>query len=304
MNKLIDLMGQKFNRLTPIKYVGDGNWLCRCDCDKEKIIFGASLRSGNTKSCGCFNREQKSNWTIEEVNILKEFYPEKGGTWCANKLKRPIYQTRTKINRLGLHTKYKDGKRPREIVSIISETVVLAICPNHGIYKHDRNKKRNNVLRCRLCAKLCYKKRDEIDEVRTKRKERDRRNRRKWLENPVNKFAHSLRHRIGDSFKRISKNNNMKIRGCFRNLDYNPIELYNHLENLKKLQNNECPYCKISYDKCKISIDHIIPLERAKTEKEVIDLFDLKNLNLMCRSCNSSKNDNDLQEWKQKKRYF
>lgn len=28
-------------------------YICRCDCGEEKIIHGAALTSGNTKSCGC-----------------------------------------------------------------------------------------------------------------------------------------------------------------------------------------------------------------------------------------------------------
>lgn len=59
MNKrFIDLTGQKFNNLTVKTYVGaskNGNslWLCKCNCNKEIIVRGDSLRSGQTKSCGC-----------------------------------------------------------------------------------------------------------------------------------------------------------------------------------------------------------------------------------------------------------
>lgn len=58
MGKFIDLIGQKFGRLTPIKYVGKNKhskslYLCKCDCYKEKIVLGNSLVSGRTKSCGC-----------------------------------------------------------------------------------------------------------------------------------------------------------------------------------------------------------------------------------------------------------
>lgn len=30
-------------------------WLCRCDCGKEFVTLGKSLRSGLTKSCGCYS---------------------------------------------------------------------------------------------------------------------------------------------------------------------------------------------------------------------------------------------------------
>jgi len=61
--RLIDLTGRKFGKLTVIKrsYPNGNNrspkWLCKCECGKEKIIFGDSLRNGITKSCGCLHRE-------------------------------------------------------------------------------------------------------------------------------------------------------------------------------------------------------------------------------------------------------
>src|SRR5690606_32604787 len=32
-------------------------WLCRCDCGEELVVIGTSLRTGNTRSCGCLARE-------------------------------------------------------------------------------------------------------------------------------------------------------------------------------------------------------------------------------------------------------
>ena len=34
---------------------GNAQWLCRCDCGNELVVQGISLRSGNTKSCGCLH---------------------------------------------------------------------------------------------------------------------------------------------------------------------------------------------------------------------------------------------------------
>lgn len=63
MPKIIDLTGQKFGRLTVIKYVGKdkhhfAHWLCRCDCGNEKTINSNALRSGVTISCGCYHSER------------------------------------------------------------------------------------------------------------------------------------------------------------------------------------------------------------------------------------------------------
>jgi hypothetical protein len=52
-----DITGQKFGKLTVISYSETRNkkpfWLCRCDCGKEKIMKGSSLKNGSAASCGC-----------------------------------------------------------------------------------------------------------------------------------------------------------------------------------------------------------------------------------------------------------
>ena len=61
--KLIDLTGQKFHRLTVLRRSenntsqGKPKWICRCDCGNIVEVGGYELKSGNTKSCGCWNRE-------------------------------------------------------------------------------------------------------------------------------------------------------------------------------------------------------------------------------------------------------
>lgn len=61
----IDMTGNRCGRLTVIGYEctkedGHAMWKCICDCGKEVIVDGRSLRSGNTKSCGCYNRERST----------------------------------------------------------------------------------------------------------------------------------------------------------------------------------------------------------------------------------------------------
>lgn len=66
MAKSKDLTGQGFGRLTaawPAGMKGIAvSWLCFCECGQFKAIRGASLIRGNTRSCGCLNRE-----TIAEI---------------------------------------------------------------------------------------------------------------------------------------------------------------------------------------------------------------------------------------------
>lgn len=60
MQKL-EIQGQRFGRLTAIKYVysksGNRMWLCNCSCGTAAIVRAASLRRGEIKSCGCLKNE-------------------------------------------------------------------------------------------------------------------------------------------------------------------------------------------------------------------------------------------------------
>jgi len=61
-----DITGQKFGRWTAISLAGSNRahaamWKVLCDCGKTAIVSGGDLRSGNTKSCGCFAWENMSS---------------------------------------------------------------------------------------------------------------------------------------------------------------------------------------------------------------------------------------------------
>ena len=64
MSRFIDLTGERFGRLVVLKKASNlesrVRWLCRCDCGKEKIVRGDGLRGGDTKSCGCLQKEKAS----------------------------------------------------------------------------------------------------------------------------------------------------------------------------------------------------------------------------------------------------
>ena len=66
MSAFKDLTGQKFNRLTVLE-LGERNssgqiqWKCKCDCGNIVLVTTTYLKTGHTKSCGCFSREMASN---------------------------------------------------------------------------------------------------------------------------------------------------------------------------------------------------------------------------------------------------
>jgi hypothetical protein len=63
-----DYIGKKYNRWTVLKYEGTNHlkksqFLCRCDCGKEKVVTLGNLKTGQSKSCGCLNDENRKGNT-------------------------------------------------------------------------------------------------------------------------------------------------------------------------------------------------------------------------------------------------
>lgn len=58
MPRLIDIQDQRFGRLVAIEYVGEGRWLCRCDCGKSVEVSSSHLRGGATQSCNCLRADR------------------------------------------------------------------------------------------------------------------------------------------------------------------------------------------------------------------------------------------------------
>jgi len=66
MSKMIDEIGVRHGRLLVLRREANDKhnqsyWLCRCDCGREVIVRGSSLRNDSTRSCGCLQRERNGN---------------------------------------------------------------------------------------------------------------------------------------------------------------------------------------------------------------------------------------------------
>jgi hypothetical protein len=99
--RFIDLTGQKFGFLTVLNrhgYSGKENtWLCKCDCGNLAIVIGRDLRSGNTKSCGCFQKLRAT-----EANT------KHGGS--SRKNREPLYKRWECIKQRCYQTNFKSYK--------------------------------------------------------------------------------------------------------------------------------------------------------------------------------------------------
>lgn len=60
MGKFQDLTGQQFNQLTVMYRSPSRNgktyWHCECECGNETDVWAPDLKSGHTKSCGCYKK--------------------------------------------------------------------------------------------------------------------------------------------------------------------------------------------------------------------------------------------------------
>lgn len=62
MGKIIEMIGNKYGRLTVIERASVGKsgavkWKCKCDCGNIVIVNGSFLRNGHTSSCSCLQKD-------------------------------------------------------------------------------------------------------------------------------------------------------------------------------------------------------------------------------------------------------
>lgn len=132
MPKRIDITGQKFNRLTAIKYTGLNKnrlstWLFRCDCGIEKIIVTQNVKSGIVKSCGCYQKEYNSKRFITHGQTnTKEYH-------TYYKIKDRCYNKKCNEYRLYGERGITVCDRWLESFENFFEDMGLAPTPNHSI---------------------------------------------------------------------------------------------------------------------------------------------------------------------------
>ena len=91
--------GNRYGRLTVIKEADRSNkrarWLCQCDCGNKVVVIGKNLRNGNTKSCGCLNRELflKSSIThgLSKHSLYSRWKSIKGRCYTESHTSYPYY---------------------------------------------------------------------------------------------------------------------------------------------------------------------------------------------------------------------
>lgn len=100
--KFIDLIGMRFERWVVVKREennkwGMPRWLCKCTCGNKRIIDSGHLKSGQSKSCGCLQKELAGQQTLKHSHAKCGEKSKTYITWnnmkarCNNK-NHPAYQ--------------------------------------------------------------------------------------------------------------------------------------------------------------------------------------------------------------------
>lgn len=136
--RFIDLTGLEFGRLTVMNTTGKDKhgrylWKCKCVCGNEKTIATYILKSGHTKSCGCFRKEV----TSERAKKHGKRHSAEYEIWCG------IMQRCTNPN----HIAYKNyGGRNITICdrwkdfSLFIEDMGERPTPSHSVERNENEK--------------------------------------------------------------------------------------------------------------------------------------------------------------------
>jgi len=88
MSAFRDLTGQRFGRLSAVEVAdksADGcyRWKCLCDCGNVVIVRSRGLITGNTKSCGCLNKEFEdfSGLRFGRLTVIRRVPEKKGAVY-------------------------------------------------------------------------------------------------------------------------------------------------------------------------------------------------------------------------------
>lgn len=131
----LDITGERYGKLTAIRPIGilqgtSVTWLCKCDCGNEVKVLTKSLRSGNTKSCGCIWADDVSQKALAGrtfidgtciENLKSKKIPKnntsgiKGVSWHKQKSKWEAYiGFKGKQYNLGLYSNLEDAAEARK----------------------------------------------------------------------------------------------------------------------------------------------------------------------------------------------
>lgn len=149
-----DLNGQKFGKLTVLKRDDNGKpdsaqWICRCECGNETVVYAHALRSGHVRSCGCLQKGEDARTSKESKKeatfnrILAQYIKH------AKEAEREFLLTKEEFRELISSNCYYCGRSPSQVARHRHTTIQYT-----GIDRID-NSKGYTLDNVRPCCKWC-----------------------------------------------------------------------------------------------------------------------------------------------------
>lgn len=95
-----NMVGRRFERLVVIdEGKGADKWVCRCDCGKVITTSGNGLRTWNTKSCGCYNKDKiRATWKSKRMDLTGQKFGMLTAMYCTGEKFRSSYKWHCKCD--------------------------------------------------------------------------------------------------------------------------------------------------------------------------------------------------------------
>lgn len=178
----LNLVGQKFNKLTVLKEVskeqrlhGLVTWLCQCDCGKTTLATTKDLRSGNKKSCGCLYSNDLVGQKFERLTVLEatDLRKHHSTVWkckcdCGNICYATSEGLRTGDNKsCGCLKKEKEQELANKSkLDLVGKRFGLLTVIKSAPY---RSKQKTQVWECKCdCGNICYVTSNHLTQNNTK----------------------------------------------------------------------------------------------------------------------------------------
>lgn len=66
-----NIQGHRYSKLKVLRYVGDGKWLCQCDCGNQSTPSVNALQCGKARSCGCWLDAARTKHGMHKTRVYR-----------------------------------------------------------------------------------------------------------------------------------------------------------------------------------------------------------------------------------------
>lgn len=264
--QVIDLSGQRFGRLVAVDRAQSGKWNCVCDCGSTKAIASESLKYGNTRSCGCLNREAtaKRNRENPRPRVPKDdLTGRRFGRWTAVAyIRTATYQCRCECGK-------ENAVKRCHLLSGMSQSCGclrddLAVARTTHLRLAPEVLKEHDALRGKR-----YRQKEKFKQTRSayEKSTAGRENRARWIRSEKGRKAAHRRAAL--------------LRAAEGNVSLG------EWNRIKEIWGHRCAYCGTLG---KLTQDHVVPLSRGGKHVPT-------NLVPACVACNVSKWRHPVDGW-------